>query len=66
MKLVVNTEVCSGHGRCYSLVPEVFEPDDNGYCDPNIADVPPELEARAMIGVNNCPEDAISVAKDGD
>src|SRR5579885_2746606 len=30
MKVVIDGERCSGHGRCYSLAPEVFEADDEG------------------------------------
>lgn len=27
----IDTDRCSGHGRCYALAPEVFAPDDEGY-----------------------------------
>ena len=30
MKLQIDFEKCTGHGRCYSLAPEVYEPDDVG------------------------------------
>ena len=26
-KLVINADICEGHGRCYNLAPEVFAPD---------------------------------------
>jgi ferredoxin len=61
MRVVIDVERCSGHGRCYSLVPELFEPDDEGHgvvC----ATVNPESQlAEVMIAVGNCPEKAISV-----
>ena len=30
MKVHVDQAKCQGHGRCYALAPEVFEPDDIG------------------------------------
>jgi len=57
----VDPELCSGHGRCYTLAPEVYDADDDGYCANRSIDVPPELEAQALVGVRNCPERAIRV-----
>ena len=32
MKIRIDEELCSGHGRCYSLAPEVFSArDDDGF-----------------------------------
>lgn len=64
MKIAVDLKVCSGHGRCYSLAPEVYEADDDGYCANESIDVPTELEDQARIGVRSCPERAISVIAD--
>ena len=61
MKLTIDRDRCTGHGRCYTLVPELFEPDDDGYGVASVADVPAELVERARIGVINCPEDAITL-----
>lgn len=63
MRIVIDRERCTGHGRCYSLVPEVFEPDDNGYGEVGLAggELPPDLEERARVGVANCPERAIEI-----
>ena len=30
MRVRVDDERCEGHGRCYALAPELFEPDDIG------------------------------------
>ena len=48
MKVHVDQELCQGHGRCYALAPELFEPDDlgNGFAIDE-GDVPAELEAKA-------------------
>jgi ferredoxin len=61
MKVILNSEACTGHGRCYVLAPDVFDADDEGYSVLKVADVPPELEAQARAGVANCPERAISI-----
>ncbi|HYD08712.1 MAG TPA: ferredoxin [Acidimicrobiales bacterium] len=62
MRIVFDRPKCQGHGRCYSLAPEVFESDDEGYavllCG---TDVPAELEDAARLAADNCPEYAITV-----
>ncbi|MET0627675.1 MAG: ferredoxin [Acidimicrobiia bacterium] len=63
MKLQIDFEKCTGHGRCYSLAPEVYEPDDVGHSMLVSDDVPPELEHQARLGVENCPEQAISIVE---
>ena len=59
MKIYVDADECTGHGRCYTLAPEVFEADDAGYGSVIRPEVPEELRAAATIGVQNCPERAI-------
>ncbi|MET1003425.1 MAG: ferredoxin [Acidimicrobiia bacterium] len=61
MKVTLDRSACTGHGRCYALGPDVFEADDDGYGVVLVADVPPELQAQALAGQENCPERAISV-----
>lgn len=61
LKITIDTERCSGHGRCYTMAPEVFDSDENGNGFVRSADTPEELRAKAIIGVENCPERAISV-----
>ena len=61
MRIEVDAELCTGHGRCYSLAPEVYEADDEGYCATRSLEVPAELEDAARLGAKNCPERAISV-----
>lgn len=61
MKLRIDFEVCTGHGRCYALAPELFEPDDYGHAALVVEDVPDDLAEKARLAVANCPERAISV-----
>ena len=62
MKVVVDTVLCTGHGRCYALAPEVFGADDFGHCEILIAEpLIAAHAAQAKLGAENCPERAISV-----
>jgi ferredoxin len=61
MKITVDGEACTGHGRCYALAPDVYGPDDRGHCEILVDDVPPELEEQARAGEANCPERAITI-----
>jgi ferredoxin len=62
MRIVLDQEACTGHGRCYALAPEVYDADDEGHCRLRlIGDVPADLEAGARAGADNCPEGALAV-----
>jgi ferredoxin len=61
MRVIIDKDVCTGHGRCYSLAPGVFEADDAGNGNVISDDLPEELRREALIGVQNCPERAISI-----
>ncbi|MFJ8812968.1 ferredoxin [Amycolatopsis thermoflava] len=64
--MFVDGSLCTGHGRCYALAPEVFEPDEEGYSAVrDVAfEVAPEHAAPARHGAVSCPEGAITVAED--
>lgn len=60
MRIRFDAEKCEGHGRCYSLAPELFDSDDDGYAVVrNNGEVPVGLEKSATLAVSNCPEYAI-------
>jgi ferredoxin len=62
MRLRIDPETCTGHGRCYALAPEVFEPDEDGHgLVLHGGEVPAGLEEVARRAANNCPERAITV-----
>jgi ferredoxin len=61
MKILLDDDACVGHGRCYALAPEVFEPDDMGHCVLRHDDVPGDLMEQARTGVRACPEDALTI-----
>jgi len=62
MKIHLDTEKCQGHGRCYSLAPELFDCDDLGTA---VLLVDGELNedqlAKAKLAAGNCPEFAIEI-----
>jgi len=67
MKVTVDAAICTGHGRCYALAPDVFGPDEFGHCELVAADgardgaVDAAWEDQARLGRDNCPELAITL-----
>jgi len=63
MKVRVDGALCTGQGRCYSLAPAVFAPDDEGYNRDRdtIVEVADEHRKVARRGVRSCPEGAITI-----
>ena len=61
MRIAIDTERCTGHGRCYSLAPDLFDCDDRGYGTVSRPDVPDGLEEQARTAALSCPENAISI-----
>jgi ferredoxin len=64
LKIKLDSEMCQGHGRCYDVAPELFEPDDVGYAKVIRADVPPELVEHARQAERSCPERAITLVEE--
>lgn len=66
MNVRIDPERCHGHGRCYTLAPDLFEEDDEGYGQVlGDGSVPPDREQAARLAVSNCPERAISILPEG-
>jgi len=63
MKAKIDGELCTGHGRCCVVAPEVYKLDSNGYnADRGTTiEVPVALEAVARRGARSCPERAIAI-----
>jgi ferredoxin len=57
----VDPDRCVGHGRCYSLAPDIFDADDLGHSVVLIEDVSGESAQHALVGAQNCPEEAITL-----
>ncbi len=65
MRIRIDEEKCQGHNRCYALAPELVDVDDMGTAFTlNDGLVPTELEDKAQLIVDNCPEYAIEIVPD--
>lgn len=64
MKIRVDGDLCTGHGRCYMLAPEVYGEDERGHCAPLVHAVPAELREGARTGADACPEQAIELVEE--
>jgi ferredoxin len=62
VKVAIDAERCQGHGRCFSLAPNLFDSDEigNGFV---LGDgvVPSDAVDLARLAQANCPEHAISI-----
>jgi ferredoxin len=61
MRLKLDSEACMGHGRCYSVAPELFDADDAGRSVLLSPEVPPGQEKQARDAEEGCPENAIAL-----
>jgi ferredoxin len=62
-RILVDADRCTGHGRCYTLAPDVFDADEVGHCVVLVEEVSGDLEAQAIAGEQNCPEQAITLSQ---
>jgi ferredoxin len=64
VRIAYDRSACQGHNRCYALAPELFDVDEEGYAVLLVeGDVPAELEEKARLCADNCPEFAIEVVE---
>jgi ferredoxin len=64
IRLEIDLDLCTGHGRCYALAPDLFEPDDVGRGVVTVTGpVPEDLLEQARWAVGGCPEGAISAVE---
>jgi ferredoxin len=63
MRLTLDSAACMGHGRCYSMAPELFDADDEGRSVLLSPEVPPGQEKQARDAEEGCPENAIALGE---
>jgi ferredoxin len=61
-RVAVDADRCEGHGRCYTLAPEIFDADEVGHAIVLVEDVSGERQAQAADAERNCPEAAITLS----
>ena len=66
MKMHIDGEACRGHGRCYTLAPDLLEPDDEGYVTirGSSIEIPEGKHGLAENVEGSCPEGAIGLLDD--
>jgi len=62
-RVSVDAGLCTGDGRCCTLAPNVFDADEVGHRVVRVEDASGELEAQAVAGEQNCPEQAITLSR---
>lgn len=62
MRTEIDHELCTGHGRCYSLAPDLFDCDDEGYGRVLLAEVPDRLVEQSVMAARMCPEQAVAIS----
>jgi ferredoxin len=63
VKIYIDPDECTGHGRCYRLAPDLLTYDDQGYVSirGQAIDVPEDQIEFAEEAEGTCPEGAISL-----
>jgi ferredoxin len=63
MRLAVDADECTGHGRCYTVAPDLLTFDDEGYVTVrgSSIEVPADQREAAEEAAGSCPEGAISL-----
>ncbi len=66
MKITVDGTRCMGHGRCYTVAPDLLSYDEEGYVTIRdaVLDVPPDQLEAAEEAEASCPEEAVSLIPD--
>lgn len=66
MKITVDGARCMGHGRCYTVAPDLLSYDEEGYVTIRdaVLDVPPDQLEAAEEAEASCPEEAVSLIQD--
>jgi ferredoxin len=65
MRFHVDENRCTGHGRCYTIAPEIYSSDDDGWNADRgqTVNVAAGREEAAELGARACPERAITIEK---
>jgi len=62
MRIRLDPAACQGHGRCYTLAPELFGADDEGNAVLLVTgEVPAGQQDDARLAADSCPEFAITI-----
>jgi ferredoxin len=67
MKLTVDADRCMGHGRCWTVAPDLLTYDEEGFVSIRgvVIDVPDDQLDAAREAVSSCPEQAPQLLEGG-
>jgi ferredoxin len=63
MRAAVDEDRCAGHGVCWTLCPEVFSLNDDGFAVVQEPEVPAQFEQAVLDAAAKCPERAITAGE---
>jgi len=63
MKVVVDYDLCEGHGKCEMNAPEVFEVGEDDQSHVLLDDIGEELRPQVERAIRLCPRQAIAWAQ---
>ena len=61
IRVSIDETACSGHGRCYTVSPDLFGIDDDGRGVAPGSRISASATEAAQLAADNCPEEAIAV-----
>ena len=61
MKIIIDWDLCQGHGNCTGEAPEVFRLDEQGNMQLLMEEAPLELAPQLDLAVRYCPTSAIRI-----
>jgi len=63
MFISIDANKCTGHGRCYTVAPDLLSEDDEGFVAQSgqTLAIPEALLGQAQEATEGCPEGAISI-----
>ena len=65
MRVLIDSDRCQGHGRCYDLAPQLFTEDEEGYGQViGEGKVSADDEHQAQLAFSNCPENAVQILEE--
>ncbi|MEX2557521.1 MAG: ferredoxin [Actinomycetota bacterium] len=64
MRIVVDLDLCQGHGVCESEAPEVFSVAKKGQVTVRDQTPPEEMRAKVEMAVKFCPTHALKIVED--
>ena len=64
MRIVVDYDLCQGHGVCHSEAPEVFEVAKKGQVVVKLDSPPQALRGKVEMAVRYCPTHALKTVEE--